>query len=290
MLADNLSEYVAPMFDASAKGTLLTAPEAWLGALAYTFQLYFDFSGYSDMAIGMSLILGVSLPINFNSPYRARNMIEFWRRWHISLSTFLRDYLYIPLGGNRRGELRRYVNILVTMVLGGLWHGASWMFVIWGAIHGVALVLNHVWQKSFRNNAICDGWLGRFVAWALTFCVVVVGWIFFRSTSINGAINMTSGLLRMPEGALHPHDLVVAMNGWLYVGVAATIAFFAPNTQQFFGYVKKEAFSPAANSAAWSPMNLVWRPNVLWAVICGVIFTVSLTFLYRVHEFLYFQF
>jgi alginate O-acetyltransferase complex protein AlgI len=136
IIADSLSVYASPVFAAAEKGVAITFFEAWGGLLAYTFQLYFDFSGYSDMAIGLSLLFGVTLPINFNSPYQATNIIEFWRRWHMTLSQFLRDYLYVPLGGNRLGVSRRHFNLMVTMVLGGLWHGANWTFVIWGALHG----------------------------------------------------------------------------------------------------------------------------------------------------------
>ncbi len=133
LIADEVGGYVAPFFDAARSGAALTFLEAWCGALAYTFQLYFDFSGYSDMAVGLSLMFGVRLPINFHSPYKAVNIIEFWRRWHMTLSRFLRDYLYVPLGGSRKGPARRYINLLLTMLLGGLWHGAGWTFVLWGA-------------------------------------------------------------------------------------------------------------------------------------------------------------
>src|SRR6188472_2448109 len=142
-LADGIQPLVALAFDARAP----SFDQAWLGALAYTFQLYFDFSGYSDMAIGISLMFGIFLPVNFNSPYKATSIVEFWRRWHMTLSHFLRDYLYIPLGGNRRGRVLRYVNLLITMVLGGLWHGAAWTFVIWGALHGAYLCVNHAWNR-----------------------------------------------------------------------------------------------------------------------------------------------
>jgi D-alanyl-lipoteichoic acid acyltransferase DltB (MBOAT superfamily) len=134
LIADDVGGYVAPFFDAARSGAPLTFLEAWCGALAYTFQLYFDFSGYSDMAVGLSLMFGVRLPINFHSPYKAANIIEFWRRWHMTLSRFLRDYLYVPLGGNRKGAARRYINLFITMLLGGLWHGAGWTFVMWGSI------------------------------------------------------------------------------------------------------------------------------------------------------------
>ena len=144
MLADEIGVYAKPVFDTAATGVELTALEAWCGALAYTLQLYFDFSGYSDMAIGLSRLFGVVLPLNFHSPYKAVNIIAFWRRWHMTLSRFLRDYLYIPLGGNRRGVARRYAALLITMVLGGLWHGAGWTFVLWGTLHGVYLVKSRV--------------------------------------------------------------------------------------------------------------------------------------------------
>src|SRR5688572_7644277 len=139
VLADGIAPYASPLFADPGQPDFFSA---WGGALAYTFQLYFDFSGYSDMAIGLSRVLGVKLPLNFNSPYKAVNIIDFWRRWHITLSRFLRDYLYISLGGNRKGPTRRYVNLFVTMLLGGLWHGASWSMVVWGALHGLYLVLN----------------------------------------------------------------------------------------------------------------------------------------------------
>ena len=147
LLADQAAPFADAVFD---RGALLplTFAEAWVGALAYTMQIYFDFSGYSDMAIGLSLMFGVRLPVNFNSPYKSKSIIEFWRRWHMTLSRFLRDYVYIPLGGNRRGPVRRYANLMATMLIGGLWHGAGWTFVIWGALHGLYLMANHAWNAA----------------------------------------------------------------------------------------------------------------------------------------------
>ena len=138
------------MFSAAASGEHPALLQSWGGALAYTLQLYFDFSGYSDMAVGLSRMFGVKLPLNFDSPYKATNIIEFWRRWHMTLSRFLRDYLYIPLGGNRKGQVRRYASIMITMLLGGLWHGAAWNFVLWGGLHGLYLMINHAWRR-FRD-------------------------------------------------------------------------------------------------------------------------------------------
>jgi alginate O-acetyltransferase complex protein AlgI len=143
IFADSIAEYATPVFNAASENIIPTFSEAWVGALAYTFQLYFDFSGYSDMAIGLAFMFGIRLPINFFSPYQAISITDFWRRWHITLSNFLRDYLYIPLGGNRKGNLRQSLNLMATMLLGGLWHGAGWTFILWGGLHGVALVINH---------------------------------------------------------------------------------------------------------------------------------------------------
>ncbi|MBM4201024.1 MAG: MBOAT family protein, partial [Gammaproteobacteria bacterium] len=155
-----LADGCAPLADRAfaAGGTALSTGDAWLGAVAYSLQIYYDFSGYCDMAIGLSLLFNIRLPVNFHSPYRSVNIIEFWRRWHITLSRFLRDYLYIPLGGNRRGDVRRYINLLVTMLLGGVWHGANWTFLIWGGLHGTYLCLNHLWRH------LASGWrpAGRF--------------------------------------------------------------------------------------------------------------------------------
>jgi alginate O-acetyltransferase complex protein AlgI len=146
VLADGVSVYSDPVFAAAEAGIALSFLEAWGGSLAYTFQIYFDFSGYSDMAIGLARMLGIRLPLNFNAPYKAVNIIEFWRRWHMTLSRFLRDYLYFPLGGNRKGPALKNLNLVVTMLLGGLWHGADWNFVLWGAMHGCYLILNHSWR------------------------------------------------------------------------------------------------------------------------------------------------
>ncbi len=178
VLADSVSAYVGPVF-ASPDVTVI---EAWLGALSYTLQIYFDFSGYTDMAIGISYLFGIRLPLNFNSPYKAVSIVDFWRRWHMTLSRFLRNYLYIPLGGNRRGKARRYFNLLATMALGGLWHGANWTFVIWGALHGIYLVINHaVSALAEWSGWPCNGTWWRVSGQAATFLAVVFAWVFFRA-------------------------------------------------------------------------------------------------------------
>jgi alginate O-acetyltransferase complex protein AlgI len=206
--------------------------QAWIGALAYTFQLYFDFSGYSDMAIGISLMFGIFLPINFNSPYKALNIIDFWRRWHMTLSQFLRDYLYIPLGGNRHGPTLRYLNLMVTMGLGGLWHGAAWTFVIWGALHGIYLCINHQWVNHGPAIAPRFKRLADTTAFTLTFLAVVVAWVFFRADSVTSALFVLSKMADPTQIALGRAETIDAV----FIMVYAAIAWFAPNTQAIMGY------------------------------------------------------
>lgn len=192
VIADGLSLYSTPVFAAADAGMPLSAAEAWIGALAYTFQLYNDFSGYSDMAIGMALLFGIRLPLNFLSPYRAQSVTEFWRRWHVTLSRFLRNYLYIPLGGNRRGRLASYRNLMITMVLGGFWHGASLTFLVWGGLHGIYLVIERLFRDG--RGAGAPALLPRPLAWLLTFLAVVIGWVFFRAQTFAGAGDIVAGM------------------------------------------------------------------------------------------------
>ena len=227
ILADGIQPFVGPVFEADA-GYALSAIEAWGGALAYTLQLYFDFSGYSDMAIGLSKMLNVDLPLNFNSPYKAANIAEFWCRWHMTLSRFLRDYLYIPLGGNRKGPLRRYVNLLATMLFGGLWHGTGWTFVIWGGLHGIYLVIHQSWQtlreRWFGHDLSRSRPAARFFSVFITFLGVVVAWVFFRATSLAAALSVLQGMIGA-NGVVFPLEwqglfgsLSVPEKGWLSFG------------------------------------------------------------------------
>jgi len=194
VIADNLAQFVSPVFAHVDAGGGVTTQWAWLATLAYTLQIYFDFSGYSDMAVGLALLFGIRLPVNFRSPYKALSIIEFWRRWHITLSRFLRDYLYIPLGGNRLGEQRRYLNLMITMLLGGLWHGAGWNFLIWGGLHGLSLCINHLWQAWRGAGAKFRSGPATIVSWAITFFVVVIAWVFFRARTAAGAWQMLGAL------------------------------------------------------------------------------------------------
>lgn len=186
LLANSCGKIADTVFDAGSAAWV----DAWWGALAYSFQIYFDFSGYSDMAIGLGLMLGFVFPKNFDSPYHSRSITEFWRRWHISLSTWLRDYLYIPLGGNRRGERRTYVNLALVMLLGGLWHGAAWTFIIWGALHGAMLAFERTQGKESLYRTLPGP-----VRVALTYLIVVVAWVFFRSDSLGDAVRFCGQMI-----------------------------------------------------------------------------------------------
>jgi alginate O-acetyltransferase complex protein AlgI len=311
VLADGVAPYASLVFKAAEQGDTLGLLQSWGGALAYTLQLYFDFSGYCDMAIGLSFMLGVRLPLNFNSPYKSANIADFWRRWHMTLSRFLRDYLYIPLGGNRKGVSWRYVNLMATMLLGGLWHGAGWTFVIWGGLHGLYLVVHQGWQASCRQrgwNVLSRTALGRAAAVLLTFLAVVVGWVFFRASTLQGALAVLGAMLGQ-GGISLPDALGLRLGGlgsWLanqgveftpgggrdfvmmfvWVGALLPIVFFAPNSQQIMG-----RFKPALDEGveALHP-RWMWVPNRRWGVLMAVVFACGLLLLTRPSEFLYFQF
>jgi D-alanyl-lipoteichoic acid acyltransferase DltB (MBOAT superfamily) len=185
VIADTFARWANAGFDNSE---VLNFFEAWATSLSYTFQLYFDFSGYTDMAIGAALLFNIKLPFNFNSPYRALDIQDFWRRWHMTLSRFLRDYIYIPLGGNRKGSLRTYTNLLITFLLGGIWHGAGWTFLFWGFLHGVALMTHRFW-KSLGFT------LPKMWAWTTTFLFINFTWVFFRANEWSDAVRVLKGML-----------------------------------------------------------------------------------------------
>ena len=229
LFADSVSGFADTAFGAAAGGPVGTL-QAWEGALAYTLQIYYDFSGYSDMAIGISLLFGIRLPINFNSPYKSLSISDFWRRWHMTLSRFLRDYLYIALGGNRRGPTRRYANLFTTMLLGGLWHGAAWTFVIWGALHGAYLIINHGWRLVAGTAAWAQSRLAKGFAWLLTMLAVVVGWVFFRAESVGEALAM---LRAMAGGAATQASATDSLSNWLILILLSAIAVLLPNSQDF---------------------------------------------------------
>jgi D-alanyl-lipoteichoic acid acyltransferase DltB (MBOAT superfamily) len=304
-LADGIAPFVAHGFIVAQHGQGPDLFAAWGSALAFTCQLYFDFSGYSDMAIGAARCFGVRFPANFNSPYKAASIIEFWRRWHMTLSRFLRDYLYISLGGNRHGTIRRYANLMITMLLGGLWHGAAWTFVIWGGLHGLYLMVNHGWTNLRRPT---QGVIGRVLAQALTFLAVVIGWVFFRAADVETAWNMLQGMVGWNGAVLPPavfdqlgalgsclHRLGIVSDGtqggavftqmWTWIVALLAFAWFAPNSQQIM--VRAQ---PTIEAVSATPALLRWSPKPRWGIAIGLVAALGLLSVTRGSEFLYWQF
>jgi len=272
-----IADTFAPIADAGfGAAATLSAPAAWIAVLAYTMQIYFDFSGYTDMALGAARMFNIRMPINFDSPYRSTDIREFWHRWHITLSRFLREYLYIPLGGNRHGEARTAANLLATFLLGGLWHGAAWTFVVWGALHGLALVVVRLWSRRGMP-------LPRPLAWALTFVFVAVAWVFFRAASFGDAMTM----LRALAGA----------NGAASTSVAAWLGGIAGSLSAAEGFPRALALAPAVagllvvfmreNSNA---MVESFRPTLRNGVLVALALPACVLQLARVTPFLYFNF
>ncbi len=280
-IADGVATWSTPVFEQVALGALPAAAESWTAALAYTFQLYFDFSGYSDMAVGLGLLFGVRLPLNFASPYRATSMIEFWRCWHMTLSRFLKEQVYIPLGGNRHGVARRYANLLITMVLGGLWHGAGFTFLAWGALHGVYLLVNHGWRAL--RGARAPSLAGRAVGRLLTFLAVVFGWVLFRAEHVGDAVVIYEGMLglRGLGAGFAPNEVIVL------VGLTA-FCMAMPNLHE---WMIDEAGALAPDGAL-RPIarGLRWRPTPSLAAGVALVAAAALLGIRRYSEFLYFQF
>ncbi|MEN9572248.1 MAG: hypothetical protein RL514_103 [Verrucomicrobiota bacterium] len=236
-----IADSVAPLAEAGfAQAATLNGHFAWIVLLAYAVQLYFDFSGYSDMAVGLGRLFGIELPWNFLSPYKATSVVEFWRRWHITLSNFLREYIYIPLGGSRCGVPRGSANLLVTMFAAGVWHGAGWTFAAWGALHGVALTACHLWQRQERFRL--PDWAG----WVLTLATVLPGWVLFRCRTTQDAGAMLAGLLSPTEGLPWEVDRQLGRCGF-YLLLGILLVLFCPNTRRL-----AETFRPNGWRTAWT--------------------------------------
>ena len=312
MIADSFALAATPMFDNAAAGVEISFFEAWGGALAYTFQLYFDFSGYSDMAIGLGRMAGIRLPANFDSPYKATSIVDFWRRWHITLSRFLRDYLYGPLGGNRRGPVRRYANLMIVMLLGGLWHGAGWNFVIWGGLHGAYLMINHGWARLVEVQKVRALSTGQGLV--LTLGAVVFAWVVFRATSVDAALAVWAGmiglngielpnqivelLMRLSGGAfdqllIHlptfgPSDPLPFYLNWIGIVFCLPVCLLLPNSLEIMRALEARIEGTTVDTAWFAR---VWQ-NGIAPVATGIIFFVVIS---RINsaaetEFLYYQF
>lgn len=309
LLADSLALFSAPGFSVAEAGQPLGSAEAWLAITAYTLQIYFDFSGYCDIAMGCALLFGVRLPVNFLSPYQSGSISEYWRRWHMTLSRFMRDYVYIPLGGNRRGPWRWSANLFATAAVSGLWHGAGWPFIVWGCIHGGLLVINHQWRKLTHNwQALNASSVWRVICVILTFLSVLLAFVYFRSADMGSAHHFYNSLFSLQEiGARSSYMqlLVAAVNGdvfdWLIeafgvwsvalclLALCLFIVFALPNAliivgQERWGFEKIEK-----DIDVWL-LKPEWQANLGWAMVIGLLAFAVLISLTSVSPFLYFQF
>nr|PMH96412.1 hypothetical protein BCU54_08190 [Vibrio lentus] len=285
IFADTLSPFANDIFSFASNRGSIGFQDAWLGAYTYTFQLYFDFSGYSDMAIGIALLFGVKLPVNFNSPYKSNNIIDFWRRWHITLSRFFRDYVYIPLGGNRRGYFRQVINTSFVMLLTGVWHGAGWTFIIWGAYHGLLILITHLAKLSISHRLkkliLKHNKLFGFLSVVVTFHLVVLGWVLFRAESIDVAMMMIESMLLITNAsstALIDTNLYKVL--WSMILISGAICLLVPNSSNI--------------TRMLSELRLMQESRLLdtitWMIL-GAVCYLSISTISRVNsDFLYFNF
>ncbi|HEX2548888.1 MAG TPA: MBOAT family O-acyltransferase [Gammaproteobacteria bacterium] len=294
IIADGFSLIANPIFTAITKQEI-TSLDAMIGALSYTLQIYFDFSGYSDMAVGLSFMFGIKLPFNFDAPYKSQSMIEFWQRWHITLSRFLRDYLYIALGGNRKGALRRYVNLILTMLLGGLWHGAGWTFVAWGFLHGMYLSINHWWRGLVNSNKVISKFSNNFLyklsSLILTQFCVVIAWVYFRADSLHHANNMVKTIFGIKQG----NNLInSSVQIWIiaFILLSYAICILLPNLNSIFDKCEI-GLKTYQTKTPWNAVVIKWNMTLSWVIITSLLLIFSLLFILIVGdgtEFLYFRF
>ena len=291
VIADRIAMLASPIFDGVAAGASVSSVEAWVAALAYTFQLYFDFSGYSDMAIGLGWLFGVRLPLNFYSPYRSTSIIEFWRRWHITLSRFLRDYLYFALGGNRKGFARRFLNLFLTMLLGGIWHGAGWTFVLWGALHGGLLIVNHAGRAlAARLPRLLPPTVSRGLSWVGCFVAVVVGWVLFRSANVTVAGDLLGAMFLGQGAAASVSGVATGPGTWALLAALTALSVWGPNVFEIFGRFDIALGGPPKGCESDRHLALAWEPTRAWTLAIALLAGVAILHLSRVSEFLYFQF
>ena len=293
ILADGISRYSNSAFDAVAQGATLGLEEAWSGTLSFSLQIYFDLSGYSDIAVGLGYLFGFRLPINFESPYKASSLISFWHRWHITLSQFIRDYIYIPLGGNRHGSIRRSVNIITIMLISGIWHGSGATFIIWGGVHGIGLAINHTWRefrKSLGYSLENKNFLSKITARIFTFLTVTILWVFFRAENLDASLSIFQSLLGLNGLSVSDFNNIKINEDRLWFLIL--IVSFAPNMREIMS--KHTTENKKSNSSQQS-LDLEkrwyhWHPNHWWAALTAILFIVSLLELTQSREFIYFQF
>lgn len=278
VIADTFAQWATIGFDGAQ---MLNFFEAWTTSLSYTIQLYFDFSGYTDMAIGISLMFNIRLPINFNSPYKAKDIQDFWRRWHITLSRFLRDYIYIPLGGNKVSRYRNYFNLFTVFFIGGIWHGASWMFVIWGALHGIAIVIHRIWKDMGLKMW---GWMG----WFITFNFVNFAWVFFRAKNWDSASNILSGMLGL-NGIVLPQALQHKLYFLEEIGIEYGKVLIQTGGMSIYFYALL-ALGMILVTINSNRAVILFRPNGIMAALSSLILFSGVLLLARNSEFLYFRF
>ncbi|MBR8463169.1 MBOAT family protein [Campylobacter sp. faydin G-24] len=275
IIADNFAIWASAGFDTA---TSLSFFEAWATSLSYTFQLYFDFSGYCDMATGIALMFNIKLPINFNSPYKALNIQDFWRRWHMTLSRFLRDYIYIPLGGNKGGAERTYANLLIVFLIGGLWHGAGWTFVFWGFLHGIALIVYRIWNSlGFK--------LHKILAWVITFNFVNVTWVFFRAKEWDDAIKVIKGMIGI-NGVIFPQVLAKKLSFLQEFGVQFGPLIVAHKIT--ITYILISLFVIWFKNSQYLAINIKFTNKQL--LFSCLLFLISALSMNKISEFLYFNF
>lgn len=285
VIADHFSVEADAIFNLTgAQLESVKTIQAWYGAFCYTLQLYFDFSGYSDMAIGISRFFGIALPINFNSPYKAYSISDFWRRWHITLSSFLRDYLYIPLGGSHEGFVKKLINLMIVMTLCGIWHGANYTFALWGVYHGVLLCIHNLWKgipPYLKFPQFKYSMLRNQLAFGTTFLAIVIGWVIFRAPNLSSAEIILSSMFSLK---MDSQTIFLSLKNEILFFSSLFIVFFCPNSQEICK-IDNSGNRIKSTDCWWQ-----WRPTPFWALILGLMLLISLYQMNKISPFLYFQF
>lgn len=318
IMADGIRPYADSLFDGAINGNSPLFFQSWGGVLAFSFQIYFDFSAYSDMALGVGRMFGVKLPLNFNSPYKASSIIDFWRRWHITLSLFLRDYLYIPLGGNKGCVLRRYFNLMIVMLLGGLWHGPSWTFIFWGGVHGFYLSVNHIWRSFVGARFRCDSQivlvLIKCFSVGSTFMFVAFAWVLFRAENLDTAIIIYKGMFGLNGVSVHMPialklgakdffekvGIIMPLDGarhlaytYLWLLVLSFYVWILPNISQIMKNYEPvcERFAKEEEAGAIIvDKYLTWSPTNTWALFLALVTVLAVLGITKMNAFIYFNF